>query len=127
MSVLHVRTSFGFEIEEIPDEDIVAGLIPDIPDPVEEIGGTPGTIRRRAFLRQRGSGPDDEPGVSEGVKLLAQCHVLQLVILDSLVLRADVGHADVGQNVADWKTMFEDDDVVLWRKNLQRRFFQKRT
>ena len=53
MPVLHVQTPFGFEIEKIPGEDIVARLIPDVPDPVEEIGGPPGSIRRGTSLRPR--------------------------------------------------------------------------
>ena len=120
--VLQIESTFGFELVEIPEIDIVPRLVPLISHPFEK-GACP--ARRflvRGALRERRTGPDEKQGLRKLPHLDFQRLVLKHVIFDAAVLRSDICASRVGPDVAHGEAVLEYDRIVFLRQNLERRF-----
>ncbi len=81
---------------EVPDEDVVAGLVPVVFDPIGELFGTFAFFGVCFGFDECGGCPDDETSVGELVHFFFKCVVLKFVVGESFGIACYVGGVGVG-------------------------------
>ena len=110
---LQEEAALGLQLVEVPEEDVVARLIPFFFDPLEEGVGALPFFFAGGRLDQGGAGPDEEAGVGELVHLLFQGLVLELVVFQSFFFGAHIGTAGVLLDFADRVAVLPGDELVF--------------
>jgi len=116
-----VQVALGLEAVEVPEEEVVALLVPLGADPVEEGLGPPGRRLVDVVLHLGGTRPDDEPHLGELAQFLLQGAILEFVVLEPLGIGRKVRGAGVGLDVRHREAVLQDDDVILGRQHFQGR------
>lgn len=121
VSLFKIQAAFGLQRIKIPQENIILRQGPFLAHPPKELARTFRVFLRYLCFYQSGTGKQNELCAGKLVKFISQGQVLESVVGQGFVIGVHIRRAIVWLDLADWETVLEYNDLVLFRQYLQGR------